>query len=34
MCPKCGKLSNELHDHRIQLYRHLDICGKKNNFLY
>lgn len=29
VCPKCGKLSNQLHDHRIQPYKHLDICGRK-----
>lgn len=32
VCPKCGKISNKVHDHRFQNYKHLDICGK-NTFI-
>ena len=28
ICPKCHKLSHQLHDHRIQEYEHLHICDK------
>jgi len=28
VCPKCGKLTSQVHDRRIQAYKHLDICGK------
>lgn len=28
VCPRCGKLSNKVHDHRVQSYKHLDICCK------
>lgn len=29
VCPKCGKISNQIHDHRIQSYKHLELSGKE-----
>jgi transposase len=33
VCPRCGKLSNQVHDHRVQPYKHLDICST-NTIIY